>query len=270
MRGVLADTGIKRIHDAGTPADVLTEQRLYPSSALHGRVAHDIGRGIVSGRIAEGDLLPREAELSESYGVSRQAIREGLKVLAAKGLVVSRRRAGTRVAPRDHWHLLDPDVLAWHDPADLSRLFAADLVELRELIEPAAAVFAARRGTPERVAAIGAALESLRRGIDDLHAWSIADVAFHKAIFAASGNTLIERLSTILEPLLRPSFELQVEVGGGLELAYDKHRIVYEAIVARDPYLARGTMESILIIARNEVAMASQAERDGAAAPPPD
>ena len=76
------------------------EKRLYPSAALHGQVAHDIGRQIVSGTIAEGRFLPREAELSERFGVSRQAVREGLKVLAAKGLVGSRRRAGTYVLPR--------------------------------------------------------------------------------------------------------------------------------------------------------------------------
>ena len=68
--------------------------RLYPSGPIHGRVAHDIGRKIVSGTIPEGANLPRESELSEQFSVSRQAIREALKVLAAKGLIVSRRDAG--------------------------------------------------------------------------------------------------------------------------------------------------------------------------------
>ena len=59
-----------------------------------------MGRMIISGSIREGDFLPKELELSAKFGISRPAVREALKVLAAKGLVTSRRRAGTRVMPR--------------------------------------------------------------------------------------------------------------------------------------------------------------------------
>ena len=77
----------------------MRQARLYPSAGVHGHVAHEIGRLIVSGAIPVGAYLPREAELAERYGASRQAVREGLKVLGAKGLVASRRRAGTHVLP---------------------------------------------------------------------------------------------------------------------------------------------------------------------------
>ena len=128
----------------------MIEKRLYPSVALHGQVAHEIGRRIVSGAVAEGEFLPRESELAEQFGVSRQAVREALKVLAAKGLVTSRRRAGTFVVPRANWNLLDPDVIAWHPPEKFSPAFLRDIIELRRLIEPAAAAFAAERGEPNR------------------------------------------------------------------------------------------------------------------------
>jgi DNA-binding FadR family transcriptional regulator len=127
----------------------LKESRLYPSKALHGQVAHKIGRRIAEGSISTGALLPREAELASQFGVSRQAIREALKVLAAKGLVASRRRTGTHVLPRSSWNLLDPDVLAWHPPERVPRDLLKDLIELRFLIEPAAAEAAASRASPE-------------------------------------------------------------------------------------------------------------------------
>src|SRR5207244_4849669 len=133
-----------------SPPTSLNEKRLYPAVALHGRVAHEIGRRIVSGAIAEGSLLPRESELAAEHQVSRQAIREALKVLAAKGLVASRRRAGTRVRARAFWNLLDPNVLAWHPAGNVDPTFLNDLVELRQLIEPAAAELAARRREPGR------------------------------------------------------------------------------------------------------------------------
>ncbi len=236
----------------------MIEKRLYSSAALHGQVAHEIGRQIVSGTIAEGGFLPREAELSEQYAVSRQAIREALKVLAAKGLVASRRRAGTFVTPRSTWNLLDPDVLAWHPPAELDPDFLNDLVELRRLIEPAALQFAAARGEPAGLKGIGAALQQMRDTISDNAAYAAADAEFHMAIFAASGNALIERLSHIIGPLLEASFRLQARYGPPGESSVALHATIYEGIVAGDTAKARRALESVLDNASSQVARLMQ------------
>lgn len=246
----------------------LVDKRLYPSAALHGQVAHEIGRRIVSGAIGEGDFLPREAELSEQFSVSRQAVREALKVLAAKGLVKSRRRTGTLVTPRATWNLLDPDVLEWHPRRALTPEFLSDLVELRRLIEPAAAAYAARRGLPDKIAAISAALEEMRRKDTASDAFFSADARFHVAIFAASRNTLIDRLSTILGPVMRASFPIYHDdaaarlgstenVRAAVDAAIGVHAAVYDAIVRGDAEEARQAMESLLAIASSEVSKLS-------------
>lgn len=230
-------------------AAVLKDRRLYPSRALHGQVAHQIGRRIVEGTIAEGAFLPREAELAVEFNVSRQAIREALKVLAAKGLVTSRRRTGTHVLPRAEWNLLDPDVLAWHPPERMPSDFLNDLVELRRLIEPAAAEAAARNGRPQDIAAIGKALDDMRKAADDRLAFVAADVEFHAAVSVASGNVLFDRLSATYAPLLNASFALLTERTPRAQRESDilpTHTAVYEAIVARDPAGARRAMESLL------------------------
>jgi GntR family galactonate operon transcriptional repressor len=231
------------------------DKRLYPLAALHGQVAHNIGRRIVSGGIREGEALPREAELSRQFAVSRQAVREALKVLAAKGLVTSRRRAGTHVVPRTSWNLLDPDVLAWHRADALPADFVRDLVELRRLIEPAAAEHAARRGDSKKIAQIGAALEDMRTAVDDRDRFFTADVEFHLAIFAASGNVLIDRLSTILGPLLEASFRMQRDTAGDPEGLVGIHNAVYDAIVEGDAPRARQAMESLLTTASDKASL---------------
>ena len=190
---------------------ILPNNRLYPSRALHARVAHEIGRRIISSGYAEGASLPRESELAEQFGVSRQAVREALKVLAAKGLVASRRRTGTSVLPRASWNLLDPDVLAWHSPESIRKEFLDDLVELRRVIEPAAAALAARRVDPERLSRIKAALDGMRANVDNEPQFLEADAEFHAALLAASGNSLFERLSTIIGPVLDVSFKVQAQ-----------------------------------------------------------
>jgi DNA-binding FadR family transcriptional regulator len=234
----------------------LKDRRLYPSRALHGQVAHKIGRRIAEGAIPAGALLPREAELAGQFGVSRQAIREALKVLAAKGLVASRRRTGTHVLPRSDWNLLDPDVLAWHPPERVPPDFLKDLIELRRLIEPAAAESAAARSSPEDVAAIGIALENMRRSVDDRDAFIGADVEFHVSIAGASGNLLFDRLSAMYAPLLTASFALQGQIRTRDMVQSDtlpRHTAVYEAISSRDPPAARTAMEALLASAFREV-----------------
>jgi GntR family galactonate operon transcriptional repressor len=232
----------------------VTDKRLYPSAALHGQVAHEIGRQIVSGGIPEGGALPREEELSRHFAVSRQAVREALKVLTAKGLVNSRRRAGTHVKARETWNLLDPDVLAWHEPGTLTPEFLKDLIELRRLIEPAAAAFAASRGDPERIDAIRAGLEKMQQSHGDPDRYFLGDIEFHLAIFSASGNTLIDRLSTILRPLFEASFRLQSGAAESLQDFVVIHQRVYEAILAGDAERARTSMERLLDNATDTVA----------------
>ena len=68
---------------------------------LHHAVAEDIGARILKGEFAPGTLLPNEAEWCQTYKVSRTAVREAIRMLAAKGLVASRPKIGSRVEPRE-------------------------------------------------------------------------------------------------------------------------------------------------------------------------
>src|SRR5262245_47714049 len=110
----------------------------YPPGGLHGQLVHAIGRQIATGAIQPGDVLPMPAGLT----ASRTVLREAIKVLAAKGLVESRPRTGTRVRPRRTWNLLDPDVLAWQQEGTPSPLFLRSLTEVRQIVEPSAAALA--------------------------------------------------------------------------------------------------------------------------------
>ena len=87
--------------------------RQYPQRNLHGRIVHTLGRRILRGEINPGDAL----EAGSVMAASRTALREAIRVLAAKGLVVARPKIGTRVTPRESWNLLDPDVMAWQHGA---------------------------------------------------------------------------------------------------------------------------------------------------------
>ena len=92
----------------------------YPGQARHAQVVHALGAAIVRGELGPGSPVPTEDELVGRFEVGRSALREGVKVLAGKGLLESRTSAGTRVRPRESWNLLDPDVLRWRYSEDAS------------------------------------------------------------------------------------------------------------------------------------------------------
>jgi DNA-binding FadR family transcriptional regulator len=219
---------------------------------------------IVSGGIPEGAYLPREAELAERFKASRQAVREALKVLAAKGLVVSRRRAGTSVLPRANWNLLDPDVVAWYPADQVPSDLLDDLIEVRRAIEPAAALQAARRGDREGIAAIGAALDQMRVAEKPSEDFFTADAAFHDALLQASGNVVFDRLGTVLGPLMRVSFKMHFlgveavlvapeRVAAAVNASIERHAEVYRAIRDRDAARARTATEALLALVSTEV-----------------
>ena len=129
---------------------------------LHGRIVHTVGRRIVTGKIQPGEQLPTPAGVHAGRGV----IREAVKVLAAKGLVVSRPKTGTRVRPPEHWNLLDPDVLAWRLEGLPRGVLLGKLTQVRLIIEPGAAELAARHAGPRELASLTAALRDMRAALD--------------------------------------------------------------------------------------------------------
>jgi DNA-binding FadR family transcriptional regulator len=114
-------------------------------------VAHAIGLRIVAGNPPPGSLLPTEHQLAAEIGVSRAALREGFRLLAARGMIIGRRKVGTMVRPMADWNMLDASVLAWHLEQEPTAAFIDGLFEARLIVEPAAAAMAAQRAKPDDI-----------------------------------------------------------------------------------------------------------------------
>ena len=173
-------------------------------TGIHAGVVQGIGRRIVRGELAPGEILPEQGEWSRMLGVSRTVVREATKVLAAKGLVESRSKRGTVILPRSEWRLLDPDVLAWLTEAGLDPEFLRSMFEVRKIIEPAAVRLAAERATPEELAAIQSTFEAMARA-DDQATYLDADISYHAMLVAATHNDHLVQLVRRSGPPSRPA-----------------------------------------------------------------
>jgi DNA-binding FadR family transcriptional regulator len=232
------------------------ERRMLPAAGglvrhrtLHGHVVEWLGVRIVSGEFRVGSRLPNEDELAAQIGVSRGGLREAVKALAAKGLVVARPRVGTSVQPREDWNLLDPDVIEWRSRVRDDQ-FVRDLLELRLIVEPGVARLAARRADADQVARLSAACAEMEESAPDLPAsearFIAADLAFHLTLLRACGNELVAQLSRLLESGLEHSFEVTVHLSDGVARTLPLHLKVLESVEQRDGDGAAEAMRSML------------------------
>jgi GntR family galactonate operon transcriptional repressor len=230
--------------------------RTYPRRGLHGAVVHGVGVRILRGDLAPGDPLPTEDELSGELAVSRTVLREAIKVLAAKRLVESRPKTGTRVRPRSDWNVLDPDVLAWRVEAGPDSDFLGQALEVRRMIEPAAARLAAERATDEQIAALYGAYEAMAAAGDDLDAFMEPDLRFHRLLLEACRNELLEHMNEIFTAILRTIFSYSSSSSREYPRAARRHRAIVEAIESRDPDAAEQAVLRLLDDTKSNLASA--------------
>ncbi len=185
---------------------------------------------ILQGRVRPGDRLD-ERELSKTYGVSRTPVREALQRLQASGLAVARGRQGLQVAQLSVADLLDGMTVV----AELEALAAAQ---------------AARRVTEDGRATLDRAHEACGQAVvtGDCEAFYNANLQFHDAIAAASGNDILQdalrRLSLKTAPYRRAiTFQ-----PGRMPASHPEHAAILDAILGRDAARASELMRRHVLL----------------------
>ena len=233
-------------HEPGEmPADAVSKK-------LHDQIAIRLGTDIVTGRYAEGGLLPTEAEATETFGVSRTSYREAIRTLVGKGLLVSRAKTGTRVNPRSEWALLDPEVLAWMFGGKPTVEAVKQLFELRMIVEPAAAAAAAERRSSAQLSAMGHALEEMASYGLGTAEGRLADGHFHAIILEATGNDFLKALTDPITTAIRWTTTLKFAVSKAPRNPMQVHRDLFSAIADRDAERARRITQLLLAEARED------------------
>jgi GntR family galactonate operon transcriptional repressor len=211
--------------------------------SLKEQLVDDIGGDIARGVLKPGEILPGEETLLKRYGVSRTVLRAALNSLSAKGFVDARQKRGTAVLPQSRWNTLDPAFLDWHDTADLREILPK-LIEMRRIIEPAAAALAAKRATDDDLARISAAYEGMERAEGVMEAFIEADLAFHTGILLASHNEfllpVVHAVRTAMMASLRVTNTRRDE---NRHVSLPLHRAILDALIARDPPAAAAAMQ---------------------------
>lgn len=211
---------------------------------LPSQVAAFVRAEIVRGNLKPGDRLPTEQELSGQHGVSRAVIREAIAKLRHEGLVVSRQGIGAFVASPEEANslTLDPNSLA--EPEDYRQLY-----ELRLVLETGAAELAAKNCTAEDLEAIARCIEAMAN-VKELHdAYVETDISFHRAVAAATKNPFVSLFIAFVDVKLKESIFLalkHLDFRATAAISVKEHKVIYNAIKARDPAGAAAAMRAHL------------------------
>lgn len=201
--------------------------------SLHVQVAREIARKIMSGDLAQNQIIPTEMSLCEQFSISRTALREAIKLLTSKGLLESRPKIGTRVKTRDHWNFLDSQLLDWVTDIGDNEAVYREFLALRIAIEPEAAALAAKNATAEQRVLLSTTFQKMEElSVNfDAEQWIEADMEFHRLVFLSTGNRFYLPFANVLCTMFKSFIGHSSEKGG---TCISEHRAIYTSIMACD------------------------------------
>jgi GntR family galactonate operon transcriptional repressor len=228
-----------------------------PRRTFQEQLSDELGQDICSGRYSPGEVLPSEMALCDRFRVSRIVVREAIKSLAAKGILDVRRKTGTVVQPREQWNLFDLDVIGWHArAATIDERFVSDLMDLRRVIEPAAARLAAVRADQADRTAIRRAFGDMVKATAGEMDYVPADLTFHAAILKACHNQFLWQMHRALSVILKTSFTISSRVPQGPHKSLSLHEDLCVGIEAGDPDATEKAVLALIGRAENDLANA--------------
>ena len=185
------------------------------------------------GEIKPGDQLPSERVLAEQLRVSRPSVREALRSLELLGVTESRPGGGTFIRTASPDALLRP-LAALTRAHDLE-----DILEVRELLEPALAALAAQRASEDDIAALHGVLEEQEHRVARGESFVEEDTRFHYLVAHAAKNALVLRMLGVIMDVLRASRDEWLQSPERARASLDGHRALLTAIEQHDAEAAR-------------------------------
>jgi GntR family transcriptional regulator, transcriptional repressor for pyruvate dehydrogenase complex len=226
---------------------------------LFQRVAGQVQHYIEGNGLTPGDRLPGERELCELLGVSRASVREALRSLEARGVVLVRHGKGVFVAAPDEGER------ALERFARLREVGMEELFAMREVLEVAAAGWTAAAATDEQLQELVQIFEALAEGVHDQRPATklqVLDARLHLQIAEYANNRFLAMTQTVLQEMLGRSMETTLTIPGRPARAVREHAEIIEALLARDPARARAAARRHIQSARRAALRRVASERE--------
>lgn len=227
-------------------------------------IVSQIEIAIADGTLKPGQHLPSEREMMENFAVSRPTIREALRVLESNGLV--RSKHGNPKGPE----ILKPSADLLYRPVRqlvrTNRLSLNEFLPMRITLDGLACALAAGCRTEELLGAMELALAGMGEALtsESSEAFGLADVAYHAAIWDATGNQLVSIFSNVTRDvmldMIRDHIDHSLDSQAEMNLSFERDTEIFAAIRAGEAELAGYLARSYIFEAYSN--LVSPAERE--------
>ena len=198
--------------------------------SLSDRLARRIRGLIQSGGYQDGDRLPSIMEMARRFGVGHPTIREALKKLETMGVVEIRHGSGVYVSRSQEMLVLaSPDFTG-----EVTKKLLLDLIQARKPLEMLSVSLAANNATREHMDEMRHLLQTASNNLGDDDILNSVNMAFHRQIALASGNTVLAQLLDVLQDLFTEEQRLILGIFGSRERDNQEHLAILEALEKRD------------------------------------
>lgn len=211
----------------------LSAQQLAAQKNLSYVLAEKLAQRILAGKYMPGSILPGEMELGEQFGVSRTAVREAVKTLTAKGMVLPRPRIGTRVMPQSNWNFLDQELLSWWMTEENFHQVVEHFLVMRGSLEPQACLLAAVQGSADQKAQLNTLMDEMTflKQHFNRQRWIEVDMSWHEQIYAMSGNPFLTSFASLFHSVYHTYF---ASITQNDVVKLDQHQAIVDAIQESD------------------------------------
>lgn len=208
-------------------------------------LAEKLAQRILKDEYPAGSILPGEMELGALFGVSRTAVREAVKTLTAKGMLLPRPRIGTRVMPRSQWNFLDKELLVWWMTKDNFDDVVNDFIIMRHSLEPQACALAALHRDNEQLHKLVSIMKQMvaLQGQFDREHWIEIDMDYHELIYTMSGNAFMTSFANLFRPVYYNYF---FAITDNQVVKLELHQAIVDAIFRQDSAAAFAACVALL------------------------
>jgi len=203
----------------------------------------------VEKRFVAGDKLPNENIFSQELNVSRNTLREAIRILNTYGILEIKRGKGTYVTAA----ALHGGQQGQLDPLSYAKIDTKDLFEMRLILEPEAAYLAALRGNDVEIAhivALGQAVEKLIARHEDR---TKTEYEFHSAIAQATHNKFMNKMIPLIYEAIFKGVALSEVYDKAVEETLADHRMIIDFMTQRNAEGARNAMRIHILHAINSL-----------------
>jgi DNA-binding FadR family transcriptional regulator len=211
-------------------------------------VMGDLLLAVVRGTFPEGEWLPNETELRATLGCGRGTLREALRGLQERGLIMVHAGRGQEVLQREYWDTRDPEVLHACIAKGPQPRMLADTIDARTLVEEAAARLAVEHATDADLAQLAARIADMDRALEPGAARTFtvrdplvdAETWFHHTLALLSGNAQLAKLIEPLHAVIALERRRRAPDRDGTVVRH--HRRILEGLSSREDELAAGAV----------------------------